>query len=323
MHSERSGKQALQAPKSQQTQEAQEGAVVKRGARRRFSRGASMTPYVPGGRHRDEVNEVNDAEHVEDEGLSPSAASSTFQPYVKAELPYLGAVAPSISTGSRLRMIAFDFDQTLAATHLFFRLKNQQSRARASKMSDGREVPSLVKLLMSGAVPSDEIWGSQARLIELKGHLEELSSLGVFMAVITKGSGRVVDLALQLAGLRDHFQVVLDPQTSVGAKLMTVQVLMNTALGERLRPQEAVLVDDDLKNLIVDISSEELAALPPVFQAVEPVDPCVGELIEGNDFQQGHLTDPVTVCRLMRAENGVKAWQLRELVNAAWPRAVE
>jgi len=210
--------------------------------------------------------------------------------------------------------VAFDFDQTLAATHLFLRLKNQQSRARASK---GQAGPPLTRLLLRGAVPFEEIWGGQERLDYLRASLQELSRLGVLMVVITKGAGRVVDLALQLAGLRDFFETVLDPKTSMGAKLMTVQVLMNTILSERLRPMEAVLVDDDLKNLVIDISAEEVSHLPPVFQAAEPVPPSASCFTDNIDFREGHLVGPVTVCRLMRADHGVKAWQMRELVEAA------
>jgi|ERR1712224_439984 len=194
-----SGAQSGTKPSAQQ-----ESPVRPRMAKKRLSRGASLTRFLPGvGQER-----KKDVHLDEEDGVSPS--ESGLRPYRASELSFSAPVAPAISIGTRLRLLAFDFDQTLAATHLFFRLKNQQSRARA--LRDGRSVPSLVRLLLDRTVPSEEIWGGQARLTELNVRLKELHGLGVFMVIITKGSGRVVDAALQLAGLRDYFKAVLVPK---------------------------------------------------------------------------------------------------------------
>jgi hypothetical protein len=288
--------------------------AAKRRGQRRFSRGTSLSPCFPGGGGSSGSNSREEQKEAHAEDFEESPLPSGVMPYVPSEVSYLNPIAPGVSTGSNLRLIAFDFDQTLAATHLFFRLKNVQSRARASKQHDGRPGPSLVKLLLSGAVPFEEIWGTQVRLKYLKAHLQELFDLGVYMVVITKGAGRLVDVALQLAGLRRYFQAIIDPKTSMGAKLMTVQVLMNTALSERLRPHEAALVDDELKNLIIDISDEEVAALPPSFYPAEIVHSPDGMV---DDLETGNLVGPDTVCRLMRVEQGVKEWQLWQLICAA------
>lgn len=279
-------------------------------AKRRLSRGISIPPFVPGGSGDNERDE-NAVANTEDLNEPQAPLPADLKPYVQAEVPYMGPVASRISMGSKLRLIAFDFDQTLAATHLFFRLKNVQKRENSSQQGGNRP---LVDILLSGVVPFEEIWGDQARLDYLTKYLKELLDLGVFMVVITKGSGRVVDVALQLAGLRNYFQAVIDPKTSVGAKLMTVQVLMNTALGMRLQPMEAALVDDELKNLSIDISPDEVAALPPTFH---PAARKTSTGINADDFEKGHLVGPSTVCRIMRAEQGVKSWQLRQLVCAA------
>lgn len=285
--------------------------IVSGTVRKRLSRGTSLTPYVPGSNASNERDE-NTVANTEDLNETQCSLPSDLKPYVQAEVPYMGPVASKISMGSRLRLIAFDFDQTLAATHLFFRLKNVQKRESSSRHNGNRP---LVDILLSGVVPFEEIWGDQARLDYLEKYLKELLDLGVFMVVVTKGSGRVADVALQLAGLRNYFQAVIDPKSSMGAKLMTVQVLMNTALGVRLQPMEAALVDDEWKNLSIDISPEEIAALPPTFHSAAHKAPTCD--ISTDDFEKGNLVGPASVCRIMRAEQGIKSWQLRQLICAA------
>lgn len=151
----------------------------------------------------------------------------------------------------------------------------------------------------------------------LRRRIEELHSMGVYIVCITKGKGRLVDTCLQMADLRRFFRGIYGSENSVGCKLLTLQVLMNTEFEERLRPCEAALVDDDTKNLLSDLTCEQLAKLPPAFRPTEPADGSTGA-----DFYDGHLTEPILFCRLMRVQQGIRDWQLDELVQAASPNGV-
>ena len=191
-----------------------------------------------------------------------------------ADVYSLDAAARSAGNASEtvpgLRLLCFDFDNTLATIHLANSLAVRgnaiasagltQSRFTAV-CADGTEQPHSaytdwgeLAAMYEGTVDAYRevygqsgaaaIFGGPARIADLSAAFAELVGLGVAMYVITKGCAPLVEVALRDAGLLEFFAGITD----FNPKVDVVAAIARTQFCERVSPAQAMLVDDDFSN---------------------------------------------------------------------------
>ena len=150
----------------------------------------------------------------------------------------------------RFKLVCFDFDNTLAAVHLYKMLVH----ARACQ-TDAEFLQAYRHVFVSLGKEAD-VFGGAERLSALAAALEEMHRRGVQLYVITMGCVALVEYVLHRAGLARFVAGVTDENP----KQQVVQMLMNTRFPKRLRADQAVLVDDSPSNFIDASPFAELAA---------------------------------------------------------------
>jgi len=140
---------------------------------------------------------------------------------------------------AQLKLVCFDFDNTLAATHLYNAMAKRSS-------ASGKLIHAMLIQAFKEEFGSDSarVFGGKKRLHMLKTKLSELRSKGVQLWIITMGSSHLADHALGECGLRGFFEGVTDDNP----KQLAVQAIMNR-FEKRLLAKQALLVDDSMSNL--------------------------------------------------------------------------
>jgi hypothetical protein len=164
------------------------------------------------------------------ECIADSTLFSPTGPAIKSS-----SLPPSSGPHNVVKLFCFDFDLTLAATHLYFELAQKyQPRSEADWITS-------YKSEYEGR-PLD-VFGGEERVRKLRVCLSGIRDAGAESFVVTKGVPGCVREALVCAGLGDYFVGVTD----FNPKQLAVLALMNSR-AERLRYDQAVLIDDDPRN---------------------------------------------------------------------------
>jgi hypothetical protein len=147
-----------------------------------------------------------------------------------------------------------DFDKTLASIHLYFHVQGvHHCRSLTDWLTAYNKMFSTTASTTAQDNGADAvmhpsyIFGGPRRLAMLDTQLRALKVAGAQVHIITMGVPQVCKLALEQVGLSQY----IDGITDDNPKQSTVRVLMNTRFcesGERLRWDQAVLVDDTEKN---------------------------------------------------------------------------
>lgn len=161
-----------------------------------------------------------------------------------------------------LKLIAFDFDKTLASVHLY-----QALQERSACRTDDDFVTAYESMFS----PDQQcnIFGGAPRLLMLQKQLKRLSST-TKLFVVTMGNCGIVRRALQDCELLRYIHGITDDNP----KQQTVKVLMNSQFERRLRWDQAVLIDDSEKNF-ADASTP--SALVEMGMSSEAVDLFFGD----------------------------------------------
>ena len=129
------------------------------------------------------------------------------------------------SVARRRRIMLLDFDQTVAATHVWMLL-------------NGADDPRLLD-----AVGDDVLWGGRERLGNLQAWWSHMSSTGVEVHLVSHNWACIVKAALARAGLR---AASVEGRETVQRKGVAVNRILAT-LGAK--PSDACFVDDDPDNI--------------------------------------------------------------------------
>ena len=127
--------------------------------------------------------------------------------------------------GSVRKVVLLDFDQTLAATHVW-------------RLLEGRKDPSLLE-----GVTDDRIWGSEERLRLVRRWWTDLADIGVDVHVVSHNWKPVIEAALSRAGLPTSSVHGRETVLQKGASVSRILAKSST------RATAACFVDDDPANI--------------------------------------------------------------------------
>ena len=96
--------------------------------------------------------------------------------------------------GSGVRLILYDFDQTITSVHLYHELRGGQLK-ELSRISDERLI---------------EIFGGNERIKRLDEHFEILTKNNVKLGILSFGFTKVIETALNRVNLLNYFRRLLD-----------------------------------------------------------------------------------------------------------------
>jgi len=150
-----------------------------------------------------------------------------------------------------VRLVCFDFDQTLASIHLF------KTLARDGCVTDAEFLTAFNTHYGTNGEVAAAVFGGSKRVKMLQAGLQALKDAGAKLFVITQGNMVIVENALKSCDLKQYFEGVTDDNP----KQTTVQVLMNTRFGKRLEFHQALLVDDKESNFRDASTPQELQQL--------------------------------------------------------------
>lgn len=137
------------------------------------------------------------------------------------------------------QLVIFDFDRTLAEHHLYHMLAQQ--RRTIHQLSDDE--------LLS-------VFGGAERYRALASFLHRLSKQGLFLIVVSAGTGATVNAALSRAGFRQYFREVYCWDSPELQAVQGVKVRLIRRLEENLglKPEQVVFCDDDAANIEAEVT---------------------------------------------------------------------
>jgi len=179
---------------------------------------------------------------------------------------------------NRLKLICFDFDRTLPIDLVFHSLHALAASEDTAKL-----------VAVYNKVSDQEklgFWGGEQRLEWLRHGLRQLKEqASAKLFVITFGDPFLVEHILHQCDLLQFF----DGITEENPKLGTMQVLMNTQFPQRLRADQALLVDDTLNNLITGPIEEKMKEqLKDLYRSLKVAEEVLEEEVSSwwNDFYE-------------------------------------
>jgi len=155
---------------------------------------------------------------------------------------------PSASTGTSfgfgqsttdtnpIKLVVYDFDQTLSSVHLYHELQGKRA-AQLAKISDERLL---------------EIFGGAKRLARLTEHLQRVSVKSE-LAIVSFGWVDVIKAALERMKLSNYFEhsVIIgnDSDELSEAKGNKATVIKRMRKERKLKSSQVIFVDDDMANI--------------------------------------------------------------------------
>lgn len=167
--------------------------------------------------------------------------------YQQAAAPAPPAPRVLAGGGHALRLLAFDFDCTIASIHLYEELAKRGGHDGASQQAKLD-----AQCLQHPGYPA-WIFGGPDRQAELQGFFQTLRNLpGRSLVVISMGWTTVVDAALSKGHLRSYFSEIIGREHVLMAQNAGKKdrVLMELMRRHGANTLQTILVDDDPQNLI-------------------------------------------------------------------------
>eukprot|EP00484_Ammonia_sp_Unknown_P009798 CAMPEP_0197055108 /NCGR_PEP_ID=MMETSP1384-20130603/57782_1 /TAXON_ID=29189 /ORGANISM="Ammonia sp." /LENGTH=352 /DNA_ID=CAMNT_0042488563 /DNA_START=79 /DNA_END=1137 /DNA_ORIENTATION=+ len=186
-----------------------------------------------------------------------------------------------------IKLVIYDFDQTITCEHLYYALEGGQEDA-LSKMTDDR----LLK-----------IFGGKERTERLHQHFERISSKSE-VAIISFGWVNVIRLALQRMNLGQYFEkaVIIGKDSeelkTAGSKAKCISMMKKE---RTLKSDQVMFVDDDATNVSKAQSYSQTVTIVPrngmTFKHMQEIEEKVG--VYPSEPLQMEITTPKTVASQM------------------------
>eukprot|EP01064_Diplonema_japonicum_P037543 TRINITY_DN8808_c1_g1_i1.p1 TRINITY_DN8808_c1_g1~~TRINITY_DN8808_c1_g1_i1.p1 ORF type:complete len:349 (+),score=37.60 TRINITY_DN8808_c1_g1_i1:65-1111(+) len=159
-----------------------------------------------------------------------------------------------------IKLVMFDFDQTLASIHVYYLLSEGVGGCETDEEFT-KEQLKVWRDRYGKEKDLDMVYGGTERRTKLAEFLQNLRDKGVILVIVSHGLTNVVAEVVEKGGLGKFDEILgCDAPVSVGCHCVKSAIAKKISEKYKIPRQECLLVDDDVRNL-----SDATAVLPTLW----------------------------------------------------------